>query len=253
MRLISYNILDGGEGRADPLAEVIEAQRADVVALIEADNTDVIERIARRLSMDHVRAEGKKHSVCLLSRHPIVETVNHAALRDGVPCLLEAVVRVDGGTEWPIGVVHLSPHATEADESRREGEIAAVLEAFARHRNARRPHLLVGDFNANSPVQQVEPSRLYPRTRDEWEQNGGALPRRVIKRVLEAGYTDALHASSPEYAATHGTFTTQFPEQRLDYVFAHSIDAGRIRNAWIEHDRLAKYASDHFPIGVVIQ
>ena len=253
MRLFSYNILDGGEGRADPLAEVIEAQRADVVALIEADNTDVVERIAKRLAMDFVRAEGKKHSVCLLSRHPIVETVNHAALRGDVRCLLEAVVRDAGGTEWPIGVVHLSAHATEEDESKREGEVAAVLEVFARHRNARRPHLLVGDFNANSPLQRIEPSRLYPRTRKEWEENGGVLPRRVIQQVLDAGYIDTLHATKTEYAASHGTFTTQYPEQRIDYVFAHSLDVGRMRNAWIEYDRLAKYASDHFPIGVEIQ
>ena len=36
MRICSYNILDGGEGRADPLAEVILAQRPDIVAIVEA-------------------------------------------------------------------------------------------------------------------------------------------------------------------------------------------------------------------------
>ena len=45
MKLVSYNILDGGEGRADPLAEVIESQSPDIVVLIEADNPDVLERI----------------------------------------------------------------------------------------------------------------------------------------------------------------------------------------------------------------
>lgn len=54
MRIVSYNILDGGEGRADPLAEVIQAQRPDVVALVEADVPATVERIARRLSMDFV-------------------------------------------------------------------------------------------------------------------------------------------------------------------------------------------------------
>jgi len=34
MRVVSYNILTGGEGRADPLAEVLLAQRADVIALV---------------------------------------------------------------------------------------------------------------------------------------------------------------------------------------------------------------------------
>lgn len=252
MRLFSYNILDGGEGRADPLAEVIEAQRPDIVALIEADNTDVIDRIARRLAMDVIRADGKKHAVCLLSRYPIVETINHAALRHGVPCLLEALVRDPSGAEWPIGLVHLTAHATEEDERQREAEIAAVLDVFARYRTARRAHLLVGDFNANSPVQQIDPSRLYPKSRTAWDQNGGRLPVRAIQKLLDAGYLDTLHATHPDYASTHGTFTTQYPEQRLDYIFAHSLDPARIKSAWIESDRLAKYASDHFPVGAEI-
>ena len=37
MRIVSYNILDGGVGRADPIAEVLLAQRPDVVGLVEAD------------------------------------------------------------------------------------------------------------------------------------------------------------------------------------------------------------------------
>jgi endonuclease/exonuclease/phosphatase family metal-dependent hydrolase len=252
MRLFSYNVLDGGEGRADPLAEVIEAQRADVVALIEADNTDVIERISKRLAMDYVRAEGKEHAVCLLSRWPIVETVNHAALRNDVPCLLEALARDPSGTEWPIGVLHLTPHAREGDERQRETEIGGVLEVFACHRAARRPHLLVGDFNANSPVQRIDPGMLYPKSKQAWDENGGQIPRRVIQKVLDEGYLDSLHAGRADYASTHGTFTTQYPGQRLDFIFTHSLDSSRIRSAWIEYDRLAKYASDHFPIGVEI-
>ena len=252
MRLFSYNMLDGGEGRADPLAEVIEAQRADVVALIEADNVDVIERIAKRLDMDYIRGEGKKHAVCLMSRWPIVESVNHAGVRDDVPCLLEVGVRDPRGSEWPIGVVHLTPRATEDDERQREREVAAVLEVFGRHRNMKRAHLLVGDFNASSPVQQVDPARLYPRSKAAWDQNGGKLPRRVIQSVLDAGYVDTLHAVKGEAGTRQGSFTTQFPEERVDYVFAHSVERARIRDAWIEYDRLAKYASDHFPVGVEI-
>ena len=48
MRIVSYNIL-GGEGRADPLAEVIEAQRADIVGIVEADFLPAIERMATQL------------------------------------------------------------------------------------------------------------------------------------------------------------------------------------------------------------
>ena len=47
-----------------------------------------------------------------------------------------------------------------------------------------------------------------------------------------------------------GTFSTQYPGQRVDYIFTHTILHSRFKDAWIEQDRLAKYASDHFPIGL---
>ena len=63
MRIVTYNILNGGEGRADPLAEVIEAQRADIVGLTEADDPAVLERIANRLKMDYIHAVGERHAI----------------------------------------------------------------------------------------------------------------------------------------------------------------------------------------------
>ena len=52
MRLVSYNILDGGVGRADPIAEILQAQNADIVVLLEADDLSVVERIAGELAAD---------------------------------------------------------------------------------------------------------------------------------------------------------------------------------------------------------
>ena len=49
------------------------------------------------------------------------------------------------------------------------------------------------------------------------------------------------------------SFNTQHPGQRVDYIFTHGVDAKAVRSAWIETDRLAKYASDHFPIGAEIE
>jgi len=51
---------------------------------------------------------------------------------------------------------------------------------------------------------------------------------------------------------TTGTFSTQFPGQRVDYIFTYAILPSRLKDAWIEQDRLAKYASDHFQIGLEI-
>jgi len=249
MRLVSYNILDGGEGRADPLAEVIEAQNPDVVALVEAVDLSVIERIANRLKFDYIEAPGVTQASAILSRSTIRYTINHALVdRRFSKSLLEAAIVDPTGSEWSFGVVHLHAHAMESDEQIREREVDALLDIFMSHRNANRSHILCGDFNSNSPIQQIDPEKCKPSTRKAWHANGGLIPRRAIQKLLKNGYVDALHAVHPEQAKTQGTFSTQFPGQRVDYIFTHSIARERIKQAKIEDDRLAKYASDHFPV-----
>jgi endonuclease/exonuclease/phosphatase family metal-dependent hydrolase len=253
MRMVSYNILDGGEGRADPLGEVIEAQRPDVVALVEATDLAVVERTARRLKMDYVQAPGPTQASALLSRFVIRESVNHALVRSGISkSLLEATLVDPAGGVWIVGVAHLHAHAKLDDERRRLGEIDVILEVFKPHRDRGTPHLIAGDFNSNSPTQQIDPDRCKPSTRDDWTVNGNRLPSEAVARIQAAGYVDSLHAIDPALADTAGTFSTQFPGQRVDYIFTHGYPRQRLRSAWIERDRLATYASDHYPIGLEI-
>jgi len=254
MRIVSYNILTGGEGRADPLVEVLLAQRADVIGLVEAEDPAVLERIARRLNMDYIQAIGNSGASALLSRFPIRDSINHAALQPKISkSLLQASVIDAAGKLWHFGVVHLHPRATEADETQREAELQIVSKIFAPLRQQKAPHFLIGDFNANSPIQQIDLANCKPKTREQAQANGGKIPRRVVQTLLNEGYIDTYQSAEPNLASNNGTFTTQFPGQRVDYIFAHSLPASRIKTAWIEYDRLAKYASDHFPIGAEIE
>ena len=254
MRIVSYNILNGGEGRADPLAEVLLGQRPDIVVLVEADDPGALDRISARLDMDCIHGPGNRHASAILSRWPIRESINLALLHPEISrSLLQATIVDPAAGEWTIGAVHLQAHATEADESRREAELAVLLRIFEPIRSAGRPHLIAGDFNANAPSQKIDPALCEPRTREAWEKNGGRVPRRAVQKMLDAGYLDTLFEAAPNEAPTTGTFSTQFPGQRVDYIFAHGIGKDQIRSAWVERDRLAKYASDHFPIGVEIQ
>lgn len=245
IRIVSYNILDGGVGRADPIAEVLLAQRPDVIALVEADDPNMLARIAWRLGYDHIAAVGRKgRTTALLSRGRILESTNIIALNDGDDrprsFLLARVEHEDG--ELPIGVVHLSSKASEERETQREREVGFVLDTLQPLRDANRPHVICGDFNANSPMQQIDPARLPDKTRPHYEKNGNELPRRAIQRVLDAGYADTLG----DAGRTACSFTTLQPGQRLDYLFGYSVT---VNDAWVEQDRLATYASDHYPIG----
>ncbi|MGB7158955.1 MAG: endonuclease/exonuclease/phosphatase family protein [Tepidisphaeraceae bacterium] len=253
MRIVSYNILDGGEGRADPLAEVIEAQRPDVVALVEAEDLAVVERIAKRYKMDFVHAAGNSHASVLMTRWTIRESINYAPLHPELEkSFMTASVLTPEFGPMQIGVVHLHAHGREENEARRERELKVVLDVFRAERDAKRPHVVCGDFNANAPQQRIDPAKCKQRTRKDWEANGGNLPRRVVQAMLDAGYVDSLHAVDPAGGETMGTFTTQHPGQRVDYIFTHGIEMTRLREAWIEQDRLATYASDHYPVGLEI-
>jgi endonuclease/exonuclease/phosphatase family metal-dependent hydrolase len=250
---VSYNILDGGAGRAEALAEVIEAQRPDLVGLVEAEDVSVCERIASRLKFDVLHSVGNHHASALLTRWPVRESINHAPLHKSLEkSLLEATVVEPAGREWVIGVVHLHAQGLPEDEDRRMEEVDVLLNVFERHRNAGRPHLIVGDFNANAPYQRIDPQKCKPRTRREFEQTGGNLPRRVVRRMLDTGYADSLREVDAHAAETVGSFTTEFPGQRVDYVFTHGFGRNQIRSAWVEQGGRAREASDHFPVGVEI-
>lgn len=202
MRIVTYNILNGGEGRADPLAEVIEAQRADIVSLVEADDPAVLERIANRLKMDYIHAAGERHAVALLSRWPIERSINHAAIHplDG-GCLLEATIVPPGRDGVVVGVIDLGDN---------HPNISAIVSRFDAP-----PALLMGSLRTAS---------------------AGLL--------IESGFAD-LHAGDPV-----PTFPTSAPVERRDFIFAKGMDPTKRKTAWTEQDRLARYASDHFPIGV---
>ena len=254
MRIVSYNILDGGGGRADTLADVIRSQRPDVVCLAEAEDEPVLATVANGLEMDFVSAPGRKGGSALMTRWTIRESVNHALLRNALTkSLLEATVVTPAGEEWAFGVVHLHAHAREQDERKREEELEVVLDVFAGHRRDRRPHILCGDFNANAPTQHIDLPNAKTSTREEWERNGRQIPRRVVQRILDAGYVDSLRAVRGEEADRTYSFTTEHPGQRVDYIFAHGIDPRRMQEAWVLRNEAAERASDHFPVGLDIQ
>src|SRR5690606_23651866 len=193
MRIVSYNILVRGGGRADPLAEVLLAQRPDVAGLVEADDPEILDRIAWRLGWDYIAAEGPKHTAALLTRGRILESINHARLLGdrGPRSFLEATVELDGAP-LPVGVIHLSAKGRMKHESVREAEMAKALRLFAGRRQRGERHVLIGDFNANSPIQQIVRERLKLTSQNSFDANGGDLPRRVIAHVLAAGYVDTL-------------------------------------------------------------
>jgi endonuclease/exonuclease/phosphatase family metal-dependent hydrolase len=248
MRLLSYNILDGGTDRLDLLLQVISAQNPDIIALVEADDPRIVEKISERLEMDSICGDGRKHGAAILSRWRIFQSINHALLRpEFADACLEATIDRPGGASWTIAAIHLHARARESDEDIRLREIDAILDIFADRRQRNVPHILAGDFNANSPIQIIDPQKCKPRTREDFAANGGKLPRRAVEKLLADGYLDSLQAVRGDEAGKIGSFTTEYPGQRVDYIFTFGIDPQTFADAKVVQDDPAAIASDHFP------
>ncbi len=224
MRVLTWNIWNGGDGRLDAIERVLRAQACDVVALQEANDRAAVEALAARLEMDLVFGEANsRFAVAWLSRLPVVRSVNHR------PAVLEKTLLEVELEDALLFTTHLSAGRTQADGQRRIAEVEAVLSCVGG-----RECLLVGDFNAVHPDDEIG----KPPPEEELEH----VSRRPIELVLEAGFIDCYRALNPD--ARGWTYLAHRPWARLDYVFASP--SWTVERCEVVVD--AGLASDHFPV-----
>lgn len=242
MKVLTYNISDGGDARLALLAALIRQQQPDAVALLEANSRANVEWLARELGMQF--AFGEANCAChvaWLSRLAIRSWANH---RHAV--LAKTLLEIE--VAWEGAATHLfATHlASRHEPPEPVDEVPIILGLLAPFGS--RPHLLVGDFNALRPGDPVglPPAGVVPR--------GDALgdtPRRAIGQVLDAGYLDcyrALHPDTPGY-----TYPAVASWLRLDYLFAAPKLAARLVACDVVTGGEAVRASDHLPVGAVFR
>ncbi|MBW3618349.1 MAG: endonuclease/exonuclease/phosphatase family protein [Proteobacteria bacterium] len=229
---MTYNVHRclGVDGRLDVsrIAEVIAADRPDIVALQELDvgrartqGVDQAHEVAERLGMRSrfhaaLTVEGELYGDAILTALP--ERLVKADALPGLPALPQLEPRgavwtaVElGGAEVQIVNTHLGLLARE-----QTGQVDALL-GPEWLKAAGEAVILLGDFNSTS----------------------GSTPyRRVTERFRDAQKLLAGR-SVP-------TFPAMFPMLRIDHVFVgRAIRVGRI---WSSTSPLARTASDHLPL-----
>ena len=221
LRLLSYNIRFGGEGREDLLAAVIRACEPDLVVLQEASSVGVVQGLAEGPSGLKYWAAKPGHSVGILSRIEIEHHEWHYH-----PDLQRAFLEVRlAGYDARIYGVHLRATHSNYTERGRMREVRALLQCINEYREGF--HLLVGDFNTLAPGELLDMQRLPWRYRALAMLLGGRITYRTIQIMLDEGYLDAYRRLNTD----HGfTFPTWDPHVRLDYVFVPSAYIDRVRS-----------------------
>jgi len=244
LRLLTWNIRYGGEGRQAALAATIRATDADLVLLQEATRPAVVEAVARATGMAQW-GTSHRQSLGFLAREP-VERFEWRQPRVSRHAFLE-IVPAGGGVH--LFGVHLSAVHSAWTESRRVREVRALIATVA----ARAPgfHVLAGDFNTLAPGELLDVRQLPLRLRPFVWMSGGHIRWRTIQQVFDAGYVDAFRALRP--GETGFTFPTWQPHLRLDYVFTPAAHVGRITECEVITTDSATQGSDHLPILSVLR
>ena len=219
MRLLTYNIKEGGVGRAEAIAEVIVAARPDVVALQEAREPGVVERIAQIAGFPFWGSR-RSHSTGFLSHVPVLDHAWRQPQRTR-----HAVLEVTLGDGFPrLFVLHLRAWFSNWTERQRARELRGLLdgiqEQLKQEQQAFAFHVIAGDFNALAPGEQFDSSPMPTWIRAMVWLNGRDIARSTIEMMRNDGYIDAWRALFADHAKEPGyTFPVWNPHVRLDYVF----------------------------------
>jgi endonuclease/exonuclease/phosphatase family metal-dependent hydrolase len=242
MRILTYNIWNGGKDRMPLIRDVIQARQPDVVALEEANDRDRAAELAGDLGMEiyHGEANSAWH-IAWLSCLPITHSENRR-----LPVLSKTLVEI--GVEWEgvalhLFATHLNSDRSEQAEELRAAEVRAILTEMGEFGGQR---VLVGDFNTLAPHAVRPPLEGLSRDARERAEKIYAVPRLAIPLVLEAGYADSYQMRHP--AEQGYTFKAWEPVARFDYIFASPDMARRLTVCDLVTGELTVKASDHLPL-----
>jgi len=240
LKVLSYNILRGGEGREKQIGAVINACGPDLVIFQEAYSAAVVAELASACGMPNWAAS-TGHSVGFISKLQVASHV-WRRVRWAKRAYLELVLAESG---FRIFGVHLSAVHSNLTEQRRAYEVRALLKSVERHQNGL--HLVTGDFNTLAPDERLDMRRLPPHIRAFAFITGKTIRWVTVRMMLEAGYADAYRVLHP--SGEGNTFPTSDPHVRLDYAFVPDGFKERVTSCNVRRDiDAARDASDHFPL-----
>jgi exodeoxyribonuclease III len=243
MKVMTLNVLLGGEDRMDAICALVAAVQPDLLALEECVGWDQCERLAAIaaaigvaaderhmvLGAANLRPSGRRLHVGLVSRAPIARSRVHAPPQVA-HCILEVELEWRGA---PLTMLAAHLHANDEDSRLVEvDELLAIAPAAALRA---RPYILCGDLNA---LTRHDP---YPAELDDQLARAGvhkySHPPRfdVMDRLLAAGWVDALRArpDSPRWVTARRGPCSAPVDTRTDYVLLSPPLAPRLRAAGV--------------------
>jgi endonuclease/exonuclease/phosphatase family metal-dependent hydrolase len=246
LKIMTYNILNGGTGREQLILEVIRMVGPDVVLLQEVMDVSIVRNLADSLGLHYFIAKGNSpRHLALLSRYSLVFQNNYHPFPLRTTLLEAAIECVSGQYVYLFGV-HLKAHYFSIlDELRRIREVQTILKRVARYKEY--PCLIGGDFNSIGDDNDINNKALPARAKIMMFLQGGHILRRALSKLDSAGFIDCYRYLRPGDKGF--TLPPPTPHVRLDYIFADQKLVGHILECKVVTDSpILHRASDHYPL-----
>lgn len=254
MKLMTYNILNGGEARLDLVIDIVKKESPDYLTINEAntflaEDKKLLREFAAKTGFKYyeISASGEyDYHVAALSRYPLRQIQKPKPLmRACVMSVIEA--------EWgkiSIASLHLTPYT----EDLRLPEIDLILSFQSEFKNK----ILMGDMNSLSQDDDYDPEMVtsFNDIQTKKFTTDGKLKFDVIGKILSDGYIDsavALRKNTESTAPTTINEDSAHSNMRLDYVFISKSLAPYLLKYRVIKNDLTEKASDHYPVIVELQ
>jgi len=259
LRIMTYNILNGGESkvggvenRGEILRKVIADLKPDVLALNECanwhrDNAAPLQKLESAFEMSGVMAVTHGLNVSILVRRglPILQVLTDTERQANGLVVVE--VMAPDGKPLKILATHMNPF--KPDERMKEAK------EIVRYIGKDERCIVLGDLNSLSGRDKFKLEDIPEQHRDRFAVNG-EIHTGVIEALEKAGLVDACRFKRPEPKESDRTVGTTVSEDkahagthlRLDHILVTSNLTGVVQSVEVIQNEDTNRASDHFPV-----
>jgi exodeoxyribonuclease-3 len=248
LRVMSYNIWDGGNDRLENIISVVNEIRPDILVLNEANgftdkNNEKLTYLSKKTDLRHyyieVCGDGWGYHVAVLSKKPIVSV---RAIKPVLRAIILTKIPVKKDQNICLVGLHLSPF-TEPD---RVEEVRKLLPEIAGEKSV----IVAGDFNSLSPQDDYDDelvSTLPKEAVNKFTVNG-KFRYDVLRLLSEHGLLEPVHNGANAQTVPTKVGKTDHFACRLDHILISKDLAAKVQNYNTVINSLTDGASDHYPV-----
>lgn len=254
MKLMTYNIFDGGKDRLPIVIEAIKRESPDYLTINEAngfnDNgNEILKRVSREISLPYcdISLSGEyDYHVAIFSKYPFKSVQK---LKPLTRACLVVEIQLDLGL-LSIASFHLAPY----EENLRFPEIDLILKFLKGQKSS----ILMGDMNSLSKADEysLEIIKDFNDIQIKKYTTDGKLRFDVINKISLAGYYDsALHSKKNKITTVPTTLNEDkaHGQMRLDYIFLSKSLLPHLSGYEVVKNELTDKASDHYPVMIELK